>query len=120
MSLATTSSSDTCDPTVCGLGGMLHAHCRCGLPMAAGDTRCRLCGLEGRELYCRGRSRRIGHPPDEAYVALLITVLRDEAHARRLRLGDSNARPLRGLMKHRVRGQPWISLASWPASAVHG
>ncbi len=110
MSLATATSTDTCEPNVCGLGGMPHLHCLCGLPMALGDTRCRLCGLEGRDHYSRRRLRRIGCPPDEAYMALLITVLRDDGPDDRLRLGGSNLRPPRGRVTH-LGSKPAVDIA---------
>jgi hypothetical protein len=39
--------SDRCRPALCALGTQPHAHCPCGLPMAAGATLCDLCRSEG-------------------------------------------------------------------------
>jgi hypothetical protein len=38
---------DSCNPRLCALGRLPHAHCVCGLPMNPGAVRCDLCVEEG-------------------------------------------------------------------------
>ena len=40
-------TTDTCNPTLCALGATPHAHCACGLPMAATAALCAQCRAEG-------------------------------------------------------------------------
>lgn len=44
---AVVSGDDPCRPTLCALGTAPHAHCPCGLAMAATATLCDLCRSEG-------------------------------------------------------------------------
>jgi hypothetical protein len=82
---------DPCRPALCALGDEPHAHCLCGLPMAAGATLCDLCRAEGlhRDLSVMPASRtewdgvtfpslRIHRPTDiplDRYDALLGAIL---------------------------------------------
>src|SRR5215467_12267692 len=84
-------SPDRCRPALCALGTEPHAHCACGLPMAAGATVCDLCRSEGlhRDLSTVPASRtewdgrtypslRLHRPtdgPSDRYDALLRAIL---------------------------------------------
>jgi hypothetical protein len=83
--------SDRCRPALCALGTEPHAHCPCGLPMAAGATLCDLCRAEDfrpRPLkaadyaeewdgirYPALRRNRPTDVPHEKYAAFLAFVL---------------------------------------------
>src|SRR5205807_4537606 len=81
---------DRCRPTLCALGSEPHAHCPCGLPMAADATLCDLCRSEGlRPKYRKATghleewdgvsypSLRLNRPsiPQERYEALLQAIV---------------------------------------------
>jgi hypothetical protein len=72
------SGSDTCEPRNCEMGHRPHDHCECGLPMALGASRCRLCELEGLSpiwSHPSRRQRRVVGPDRRAYWSLLAAVL---------------------------------------------